>query len=55
MGLSAVVSDLSITCLACAIREAYAARVAVVIVSNSSKYEDTESEPSVIPTYTGQH
>ncbi|KAL9589914.1 MAG: hypothetical protein Q9203_001269 [Teloschistes exilis] len=55
MGLSAVVSDLSITCLACAIREAYAARVAVVIVSNSSKYEDTESEPPVTSTYTGQH
>ncbi|KAL9578662.1 MAG: hypothetical protein Q9212_005576 [Teloschistes hypoglaucus] len=55
MGLSAVVSDISITCLACAIREAYAACMAVVIVSNTSRYEATELEPHGIPTYLGHH
>lgn len=55
MGLSAVVSDISITCLACAVREAYAACMAVVIVSNPSRYEDTELEPHGIPTYLGRH
>lgn len=45
MGLSAVVADINITCLACTIREAYAARMAVAIVSDFAPVEDIEPVP----------
>ncbi|TDZ23103.1 hypothetical protein Cob_v003970 [Colletotrichum orbiculare MAFF 240422] len=41
-GLSAVAADLRTTCLACAIREAYAATVTVVILIDSQEYIDDE-------------
>lgn len=37
LGLSAVVADLKHTCLACAIREAYAACIVVAIITNTSQ------------------
>lgn len=48
LGLSAVVADIRHTCLACAIREAYAARVAVAIITDSVEIED-EPAPRASP------
>ncbi|KAF7542917.1 hypothetical protein G7046_g10092 [Stylonectria norvegica] len=41
-GLSAVVADIRKTCMACAIREAYAATLTVVILVEGQEYEDDE-------------
>ncbi|KAF9870122.1 hypothetical protein CkaCkLH20_12356 [Colletotrichum karsti] len=41
-GLSAVVADLRKTCMACAIREAYAATLTVVILVDSQEYDDDD-------------
>ena len=43
MGLSAIVANIDETCMACAIREAYAASVTVVILINGCKDEDVEA------------
>ncbi|KAI4155925.1 MAG: hypothetical protein LQ341_000092 [Variospora aurantia] len=45
LGLSAVVADINRTCLACTIREAYAARVAVAIISDFKQVDDEEQVP----------
>ncbi|KAE9573799.1 hypothetical protein CGMCC3_g10102 [Colletotrichum fructicola] len=41
-GLSAIVADLRKTCMACAIREAYAATLTVVILVDSREYNDDD-------------
>ncbi|KKA31159.1 hypothetical protein TD95_002288 [Thielaviopsis punctulata] len=41
-GLSAVVADVATTCIGCAIREAYAAALTVVILIDSQLYEEEE-------------
>nr|XP_036584211.1 uncharacterized protein CTRU02_05855 [Colletotrichum truncatum]KAF6793600.1 hypothetical protein CTRU02_05855 [Colletotrichum truncatum] len=41
-GLSAVVADLRKTCMACAIREAYAATLTVVVLVDDQDYSDSE-------------
>ncbi len=43
IGLSAVVANIDETCMACAIREAYAACVTVVILIDGRKGEDVEA------------
>ena len=43
MGLSAIVANVEETCMACAIREAYAACVTVVILIEGGKNEDVEA------------
>jgi hypothetical protein len=43
MGLSAIVANIDETCMACAIREAYAASVTVVILVAGRKDEDVEA------------
>ncbi|POR31128.1 Uncharacterized protein TPAR_08661 [Tolypocladium paradoxum] len=43
-GLSAVVADIHRTCMACAIREAYAATLTVVILVDDQLYDDEEHE-----------
>lgn len=45
LGLSAVVADIQHTCLACVIREAYAARIVVVVITNSYQTDDSEPAP----------
>ena len=41
-GLSAVTANIQKTCMACAIRQAYAARLVVVILTQGNKDEDVE-------------
>ncbi|EQB44707.1 hypothetical protein CGLO_16520 [Colletotrichum gloeosporioides Cg-14] len=41
-GLSAIVADLRKTCMACAIREAYAATLTVVVLVDSREYNDDD-------------
>ena len=43
MGLSAIVADIEETCMTCAIREAYAACVTVVILIQGGKNDDVEA------------
>ncbi|KAL9027577.1 MAG: hypothetical protein Q9196_003919 [Gyalolechia fulgens] len=45
LGLSAVVADIEHTCLACTIREAYAACIVVAIVTDSSRSDDGAPAP----------
>ncbi|KAL9001916.1 MAG: hypothetical protein Q9188_005131 [Gyalolechia gomerana] len=45
LGLSAVVADIKYTCLACTIREAYAACIVVAIVTDTSQPDDVEPVP----------
>lgn len=42
MGLSAIVADINQTCMACAIRTAYAACVNILIMTDGSRKEDVE-------------
>lgn len=42
MGLSAIVADINETCMACAIRTAYAACVNILILTDGSRKEDVE-------------
>ena len=43
IGLSAIVANIEETCMACSIREAYAASVTVVILVDGRKDEDVEA------------
>ena len=43
MGLSAIIANIDETCMACAIREAYAAAITVVILTSGLKNENIEA------------
>ncbi|KAF2129038.1 hypothetical protein P153DRAFT_341481 [Dothidotthia symphoricarpi CBS 119687] len=50
-GLSAIVANIKETCMACAIREAYAACVAVVILTEGGKERESDEGIPDIPEY----